>query len=650
MRSRTCISIVILHLYSLISIPWLDSHAAEADDPYSLNLSELQMVTVASKQAESIWDAPGVVTVITRDEIQRFGANDLYDLLLRLPNVYPFSGNDVRHTTVSARGQFSSTINKHLLILLNGRPMQDPFTAGANGVIYRAFPVSVIERIEMIRGPGSVLYGSGAFAGAINLVTRTPDPLDPKVTSTVTYGSMDTARLDTTVNGVAKDVKFMVNWQLLDSDGIDVFVNGPPPEDFAEQDYSVTANVQWRDLTLNLFTSRGISKTFGLGLPVAIIDEIDRRRLIDLGWRRNLGDEWELKLNLAHSYGELIHEGFADLGNGDGYSAELSLSGNPTDRLNVIVGTTYDNQKGSVTAVAPVDYNLEWKSLYFQGTFDVVDWLSVVGGGQYNSPEGSEFSFSPRVGTILNFNENWSGKILFSEAFRSPSGFETGLEIPGAIVRNPDLVPETVKTLDVQLSRHNARGQASLTYYRSKQEDTIRQAPSPTNPGFFSFQNVDEIDYEGVEFEGKLALGKGWELLGAASYQTNERANVKNVKLVPNWMLKAGISYDNRKGLRLGLFNSYLENPTRVESVSPPGTVTILNNPRAEGYNHLTAQLSLNLNQYFGWTKRPEWEFSVFGDNLLESDVVFVPGLDSTFNTIPNWSERAVYARLTARF
>jgi len=119
---------------------------------------------------------------------------------------------------------------------------------------------------------------------------------------------------------------------------------------------------------------------------------------------------------------------------------------------------------------------------------------------------------------------------------------------------------------------------------------------------------------------------------------------VDDVKFVPNWMVKAGLSHDNGRGLRFGLFNSYLEEPTRVERINPASVKII--NPRAEGYHHLTAHLSLNLNQYFD----PSVCFPYLVTTCLNLMSVLSRGLDSEFNTIPNWSERGLYAKLSIRY
>lgn len=152
-------------------------HDAEFSALLELSLNELlnvKVISATSKQAESYIESPGIVNYITSQEIATMGTNDLLDLLRRLPNVEIPSYCQYRNNIVSIRGQHGFT-DKHTLVLLNGRPMRERHHGGVNAPIYTGFPLSSIKWIEVIRGPGSVLHGTGAFSGVVNIVTKTPE-------------------------------------------------------------------------------------------------------------------------------------------------------------------------------------------------------------------------------------------------------------------------------------------------------------------------------------------------------------------------------------------------------------------------------------------------------------------------------------------
>ena len=142
-------------------------------------------ITVASKNAESISDAPGVISVITQDQLKRFGGTTLGDVLKRVPS---FLGTTVYMTdrsVIASRGEQAMPSSSHILLLINGRPIREVLEGGIKSEVYETFPVNMIERIEVIRGPGSVLYGSQAFSAVINVVTKSPDKNTTSVSGAV---------------------------------------------------------------------------------------------------------------------------------------------------------------------------------------------------------------------------------------------------------------------------------------------------------------------------------------------------------------------------------------------------------------------------------------------------------------------------------
>jgi outer membrane receptor for ferrienterochelin and colicins len=129
-------------------------------------------VTTASKTEEKLSDAPGVISVVTRDEMERFGARTLKDVLMRMPSFALSSMYMTDRSSVSIRGDQLGVTASHILLLINGRPVREAIEGGIKSEMYESFPVASIDRIEVIRGPGSVLYGSNAFSGVINVITK----------------------------------------------------------------------------------------------------------------------------------------------------------------------------------------------------------------------------------------------------------------------------------------------------------------------------------------------------------------------------------------------------------------------------------------------------------------------------------------------
>lgn len=132
-------------------------------------------VTVATGTARSLRDTPAVATVITAEDIARIGATDLTEILETVPGLHA-SVNANYLPIFSIRG-IHTDVNPQVLVLVNGVPQTNVFD-GQLGRVWVGMPVRSISRIEVIRGPGSALYGADAFAGVINIITNNRSDLN----------------------------------------------------------------------------------------------------------------------------------------------------------------------------------------------------------------------------------------------------------------------------------------------------------------------------------------------------------------------------------------------------------------------------------------------------------------------------------------
>ena len=139
-------------------------------DLIALSLEDLLNVTVTSttKSSLEIRQAPGVVRVFTRTDIVRLGFRTLHDVLRQIPGIQVIEYR-TGHQTIWVRG-VQSRYNNKVLLLIDGVPMHDSFYGHFD--IDESQPLDDAERIEVISGPGSVLYGTNAFAGVISITTR----------------------------------------------------------------------------------------------------------------------------------------------------------------------------------------------------------------------------------------------------------------------------------------------------------------------------------------------------------------------------------------------------------------------------------------------------------------------------------------------
>lgn len=159
------------------------------DDELALSLGDEEFISIATGQKQLISKAPSVASVITSEEIEAIGALDLDDALETVPGLHVSisAGNT---PVYSVRG-IHTVFNPQVLLLINGIPVTNVYH-GNRGQAWGGMPVKNIARIEVIRGPGSAIYGADAYAGVINVITKTADQIDGTVLG-ARAGSFNTA-------------------------------------------------------------------------------------------------------------------------------------------------------------------------------------------------------------------------------------------------------------------------------------------------------------------------------------------------------------------------------------------------------------------------------------------------------------------------
>jgi len=175
------------------------------------------VIVTATRLDDTADQARGFVTVISREQIEANPAQTLPQLLSQQAGVTSRSlfGNNGSRATVDMRG-FGATSGQNTLILLDGRRLND---IDFSSIDYSAIPMQNIERIEIIRGGGGVLYGDGAVGGVINIITRTPEGQGYSSYAELTAGSYSHQEVNAQLNNVSGPWSMRLALQAIDSDG-----------------------------------------------------------------------------------------------------------------------------------------------------------------------------------------------------------------------------------------------------------------------------------------------------------------------------------------------------------------------------------------------------------------------------------------------
>ena len=213
--------VLLVFLFSYTNSVSLIAQEKEGDigDVSEMDIEDLLEVeiTTAGKQAEKISDIPASVVVITRADVERYGYTTLDEILVNIPGMYEIDDLSFVRSIFGVRSNWSQNANT-FIYLVNG-VRQEPATT--DGLVYPVpyIPVEAIDRIEVVRGPMSVIYGSGAFFGAINIFTDQASENNLVSLVSASYGSEETVRVTARASGTANDFKFVMNAGYYDTYG-----------------------------------------------------------------------------------------------------------------------------------------------------------------------------------------------------------------------------------------------------------------------------------------------------------------------------------------------------------------------------------------------------------------------------------------------
>jgi outer membrane receptor for ferrienterochelin and colicins len=565
-----------LLLLTLLLTVMLAEASEPTDDlkPVLTNLSieelmEIEVATVygASKYEQKVTEAPSSVTIITSDDIKKYGYRTLADILRSVRGFY--TTYDRNYHYIGVRG-FSrpGDYNTRVLLLVNGVRINDNIYDQAS--IGTDFPLDVdlIDHVEIIRGSGSSLYGSNAFFGVINVITKSGRDIEGMEVSgeagsfntykgRFSYGNQFQNGLEMVLSGSYYDSKG--DDRLFFKDFDDPTTNNGIAEDLDYDRYkSLFGKFSFHDFTLQ---SAYIDRK--KGVPTASFETVfndsrfftvDEHFYIDLKYEHNFAHDLSVMARLNYNYydyhGDYPYD-YADTGappyivlnkdysRGEWLGGELQISKKLFEKHKFIIGGEYrDNFKQEQKNSDEIQVYLNDKrdsniwALYIQDEYKILNNLILNAGVRYDNYETFGSTTNPRLAFIYNPFEKTTFKLLYGTAFRAPNAYELYYNDGDISSKsNSDLKSETIKTYELvyeQVIGNNLRGTASAFYY--KIDDLITLTTDPSD-NLLVFENIDNVETKGVEFE----LEGKWEgLKGRISYTFQETKDKKTGEILTN--------------------------------------------------------------------------------------------------------------------
>lgn len=629
--------------------------ADDSSDLSPLSLEDLLniQVTSTSRRDESQHLAAGVITVVTSQEIHQYGARHLRDVIDRLVGVQVLSSHQRPHNKTSIRAMNGAHQDGSVVVLLNGRPIHDGTDGGFNFDIYLGFPLEMIEHIEVIRGPGSVIYGTNAMAGVINIITKDAQKSINETRIDIGAGSFNRRQLQLTtlMGGTDYSLNIGVNAIRANGDSISNVIdkdNQAGNYESGENSDNLVINGKYKGLTLNAMVMNNDADSGGSSfqLPSSLMKK--KRNYLDVGYLYDITSGWDVSFNYTVNLGEFDWQ-ISEAGGRNHYKdrydmTEVIVRGNVATDLNLLFGANSSNYETEFKTGFPYS-EMSSKSTYAQIDYMLSPKQKIIAGIQLNKPEDTQSDLSRRAGFIQGFGDNWWLKLLYSEAYRSPNLQEAKINAP-TLLGNSSLDPEKVATYDAQLIYQTSKYYFSVALYDSMLKNLIVRVPY--SPGRSTFDNQGYVRFQGVEAEARIELHENFTALGNFSYQINKtNSGVKESTFAPNIMAKLGASYGGIYGMNIALFNSYIGTSTDLTETN--GAVE--RNHKADAYNLLTANMSIDTGKTWGIGKANRSLISLYLDNILDEEV-YTPNLNYTngSDTIPHHWGRSANLTYTYKF
>jgi len=614
-------------------------------------IGEIKVIT-ASKKVEKVSDAPGVISVVTKDELERFGGTTLKDILERVPSLIGSTVYMTDRSTIAPRGDQIQPSSSHVLLLINGRPVREALEGGIKSEIYESFPVNIVEKIEVIRGPGSVLYGSNAFSAVINVITEKAEKNSFAITGlgggSGAYGILGDVKFklgDLSIVGAGRyyqKADWETNWKYAIPD-TDVIVNNEIS--IPNKGPGAYFGVNYKNFSF-MSTFNQWENYFFIADYQTSGNALWKKSFADLGYGLQAGEKWSMDFNFTYTRSTFEVSAFPNIER-DSYElvAEWTNFINLTETFRMIFGGLYNYFKGEElffdtgVAIPITDDNRSSFGFYTQMDYRLQQNLKLIGGFQANKVENIDLDIVPRAGIIWYPVAGINVKALYSQAFRAPSINEFALNHP-AMQGNPNLIPEKVSTIDLGVNYQGELIQIGVNYFFSKQTDIIFQDRSPAF-SLPTYNNIGEVELQGVEFEGKYYINRNLFLTGSMLYQTNkDKDGIENVTPIANFGAKAGISYKSDRGATVSLFNIYQGDLDEKYDTQL--------NPAPESYNLMNFSCRFNLNKFFDLNLSQDLSLILQVDNLLDKQI-WLPDWGLIIGkSIPVNQGRAIYFGIDA--
>ena len=508
-----------------------------------------QIMVTASRTEQAVEDVNASVQVIDAEQLEAYSGRSLSEVLQFA------TGTVVRDLGSSSSISIRGFDYGHTLLLVDGLRRTEKY-AGSN---INNISLENVERIEIVRGPMSALYGSEALGGVINIITRKPTG---EVRSSVktTFGQAEGGQRESfLLHGTTE-------WggeRMGNRIGVEVKRRRP----FREDESSPVTDLNEEQRTFLTYEGTlNLNESDQLSLTAEYLEQDDSGLAFGTTYYERV--EEEERYFLALKYSGLVGEGVLDVQGGYGSSdarvnrgttldettvfnqrqveADYAIQLNPRHMINAGVGYRLDDAEISTLSSRA---EREVYDLFLQDQWDITDSVNLTLGGRYDRYSDFGSTFNPRF--MLSWRPRaWTFRFGYGQGFKAPTLLNLYMTDmirgPYVIRGNPDLQPEESKSFEAGVAYAFERGRVELSLHDSKIDNLIEAQLTGNNIGWRSemlYGNVSRAEIQGAEavlnwrLVGKDSLRFSVEYLDARDGTSGDRLSER-----PRWKASASLS------------------------------------------------------------------------------------------------------------
>lgn len=483
-----------------------------------------EIVVTASRTPEALRDVVGDVTVIDQQELQAAGKDSLAEILSRQPGVqFTSNGGSQTASSIFMRG----TNSQHTLVLIDGMRATELLSGGTR---LETIDPAMVERVEILRGAASSLYGSDAIGGVINIITKKGDQDRPlSAWANIGYGTYETAKSSLGLSGASQGWDYSLSASTGYSKGFDAmrqtFANNKPTDSwghYADNDgyyshnWSGTLGYQWapgHHVGLTAYNSylHADSDATEENWPWQIQNNVrglTRQQAYSIVSSDQITDIWESILKFGWGRDSLDYRRPAD---GSFVHSSLKRTWSWQNNLQLLPGhrisilmERLEERINSDFDYEKTERNTNSAALIYRGRFDTLHTQASIRNDNYTD-HGNQVTGS--LGLDLDLTNTWQIGIAGSTGFHAPTFSDLYNDSPGNFYKgNPNLKPEKSQNIEAHVQYQNSDSLMRLTVYQNKIRDLIIGDSDPitfiTSP-----RNINQATIRGLTLTGEHRFG-----------------------------------------------------------------------------------------------------------------------------------------------